>query len=543
VFAGLFPAAGLLGEDPAEACSCPVCQADGDRPSLPVLRPLPDGDLDVAAATSPLVRRACALARWLGPGRALTPSKVLRPADAAAAIADLGLDRPVLPSEGTVDPRPFGRSVGSKGPRARSAKHLPALHPVWSAAVAADLIELRGQKAVPGSALALWPESADLGTDAADVRRRLDCWARLVAGYLRAQVEMEEADELWFAGPRQLLLPVSAVLLYTADDTPLTPATLAVGSMMAAEDDDDDLDPMLLLTLPEQVARWTEILQLWAMTGAVTQAGDAADGRDGEAVAGSLSATDGLAEQLEPLVEEIRELFPDQAPLLGPLVDALRQGPLVAVSPCGPDLLARVLRGQGIPVPTVGDLAGTPPEELLLALSGHHPEAAGDEIRIWLDARGQDWAGALRDLVASASGEDEEGPVRRAALPVVVALASQAAGSMVAEWQQDPWLAVPVALGLAVASQDPRPAPEHLLWMAVDMLSTSLDDEDVFADLVDVTGVADLLARPEGLAAVVGLDHPRSREVLRLLVDHLDDRTLAKRLRRALGKDQPAARR
>jgi hypothetical protein len=109
--------------------------------------------------------------------------------------------------------------------------------------------------------------------------------------------------------------------------------------------------------------------------------------------------------------------------LLGPLLDALRQGPLVTVTPSGRDLLARVLRGQGLSVPTVGDLADTPPEELLLALSGHHPGTAADEIRIWLDARGQAWPDALRDLVASASGKDDQGPLRRAALPIVIALA------------------------------------------------------------------------------------------------------------------------
>src|SRR5664280_3557102 len=97
VFADLFPAVGLPGLDPAEVCTCPVCQADDDRTSLPVLRPQPDDALAAAAAASPMVGRACALARWLGPGRALTPAKVLRPADAAAAVAELGLDRPVLP--------------------------------------------------------------------------------------------------------------------------------------------------------------------------------------------------------------------------------------------------------------------------------------------------------------------------------------------------------------------------------------------------------------------------------------------------------------
>jgi hypothetical protein len=65
--------------------------------------------------------------------------------------------------------------------------------------------------------------------------------------------------------------------------------------------------------------------------------------------------------------------------------------------------------------------------------------------------------------------------------------------------------------------------------MAVDMLSTSLDDDDAFADLVDATSVADLLAGPGCLAVAVGLDHPHNPQVLRLLIDHLQDRTLASR--------------
>jgi hypothetical protein len=40
--------------------------------------------------------------------------------------------------------------------------------------------------------------AADARPDVLD--ERLDCWARLVAGYLRAHAAMEQADELWFAG-------------------------------------------------------------------------------------------------------------------------------------------------------------------------------------------------------------------------------------------------------------------------------------------------------------------------------------------------------
>jgi hypothetical protein len=538
VFADLFSMAGLPDLDPAEVCSCPDCQAEESGPSLPVLRPQPDQALVAMAAASPLLARACALARWLGPGRALTPAKVLRPADAAVAVAEVGLDRPVLPADGTFDARPFGRAVGSKGSRAKSAKHLPALHPIWSAAVAGGLIEVRGQRAKPGRDLELWSETSTDAVDAADVHQRLNSWARMVAAYLRAQAEIEEADELWFAGPQQLLLPMSALLLYTShDDTPITPATLAVGALVAAEED-DEIDPMLLLTLPEQVARWNETLQVWATMGVITQATDVVDIREGEDVVAS-PAIQEWAEGLEALIADMRDVFSDRQPLLEPLLAAVQQGPLVTVTPPGRDLLARVLRGQGLSVPTVGDLADSPPGEFLLALAGHDPAAAGDEIRIWLDARGQEWPAALHDLVTSASGPDDQGPLRRTVLPLVIAVVFEAADSMIPQWQQDPWLAVPVGLALAATSQARRPATEHLLWMAVDMLSMDLDDDDAFAELIDATGVADQLAAPGAIAVAVGLKHPRTRQVLGLLIEHLQDRALARQLKRALAQTQP----
>jgi hypothetical protein len=168
-----------------------------------------------------------------------------------------------------------------------------------------------------------------------------------------------------------LLLPTSAVLLYTAQDAPLTPAILAMGNLIAAED--DELDPMTLLTLPEQIARWTEILQVWATAGVIMRLADSPgvielDGDTG------LSATDELAEELEPLIEQMRQVFPGAGSVLGSLPDAQRQGPVVTVTPSGRDLLARLLRGQGLTVPTVGDRADTPPAELLLALSDHDPD-------------------------------------------------------------------------------------------------------------------------------------------------------------------------
>ena len=360
----------------------------------------------------------------------------------------------------------------------------------------------------------------------------------MVASYLRAQAEIEEADELWFAGPRQLLLPMSALLLYTShDNTPITPATLALGTLVATEDA-DDIDPTLLLTLPEQVARWNETLQVWATVGAITQASDMLDVRESEDVVISPAAQE-WTEGLESLVADLRDVFSYQPPLLESLLAAIQQGPLVTVTPPGRDLLARVLRGQGLSVPTVGDLANSPPGEFLLALTRHDPAAAGDEIRIWLDARGQEWPAALHDLVTSASGPDDQGPLRRTVLPLVIAIVFQAAESMIPQWQQDPWLAVPITLALAATSQTRQPAPEHLLWMAVDTLSMGLADDDEFAELIDATAVADQLAAPDAIAVAVALKHPLTRQVLGLLLEHLQDRALARKLKRALAQTQP----
>ena len=115
-------------------------------------------------------------------------------------------------------------------------------------------------------------------------------------------------------------------MLYTShDDTPITPATLALSALTAAEED-DDIDRMLLLTLPKQVARWNETLQVWATTGAITQTADVVDLREGEDVGASLAIQE-WAEGLESLVADLRDVFSYQQPLLEPVLAAVQQGP------------------------------------------------------------------------------------------------------------------------------------------------------------------------------------------------------------------------
>lgn len=520
LFSGIFPE---LDARAASDCDCEECAANGedDPPTLPVLRPEPDEALAAAAAATPLAGRALALAGWIGSGRALTPAKLLRPAEAAQALAQLELDRPVLPPHRGADPEPFSRHADGLGARSSSAKNIPALHPIWCAAVAAGLIEVRGQRAVPGPGLALWQEPAD-------PRRRLQGWAQLLSGYLRVLAETERADRSWYAGPQHPLLAMSVTMLYTAADGPLWPGVLAIGDLLLG--DLEDLDPLDLLDLPEVAARWAEVLEHWAVAGVVA----AADAQELDASGERNQDFAELMTQVGEALGEIGQAVPAAGDQLASVLRSVGTGPWAEVTPLGRHSLACVLRGHGLSVPTLGDLVDTPAGDLLEALYDHELDAAVEEARGWLAARGDAWEGALGDVMRSATVKDEAGPVRRSVLPAVIGVVGEAGAPMLEEWQADPWLKAPVAVGRFSAGLGPQPTLAQFLWMAVDVLSMGLDDEDDFTGLMDAVQVEAMLAEPGAIAAARDLDHPQAREVLQLLVGSLEDRDLARRLRKAL---------
>ena len=63
----------------------------GGPPRLPTVRLAPREELAAAARVAPLLRAARDVARWIGPGRALTKAGRLRRADALAAATHLEL--------------------------------------------------------------------------------------------------------------------------------------------------------------------------------------------------------------------------------------------------------------------------------------------------------------------------------------------------------------------------------------------------------------------------------------------------------------------
>ncbi|MGH3397636.1 MAG: plasmid pRiA4b ORF-3 family protein [Streptosporangiaceae bacterium] len=97
----------------------------GGVTAIPSAFALPE--LADAALSCEALARALRLARWVGPGRKLTGSGVLRPADAVQACHDLDIALP--------------------GPRLRSALDVDELMLDWVTAVAAGLLETDGRQA------------------------------------------------------------------------------------------------------------------------------------------------------------------------------------------------------------------------------------------------------------------------------------------------------------------------------------------------------------------------------------------------------------
>ena len=151
---------------------------------------------DTALSCRALVR-ARDLAEWVGPGRTLTASGVLRPAEAVQACRDLGIELP--------------------GPRLRSALDVADLMRDWMTAAAAGFLELDGRRARaaqdlpeagsahpdPDAILHAWVQAATVA---------LDLGEQPCAGCLTVLHELFSADE-----------PLTMAQLATAVRTVLEP--------------------------------------------------------------------------------------------------------------------------------------------------------------------------------------------------------------------------------------------------------------------------------------------------------------------------------
>jgi hypothetical protein len=152
------------------------------------------------ALSCPALVRARSLAEWVGPGRTLTASGVLRPAEAVQACRDLGIELP--------------------GPRLRSALDVQDLMWDWMTAAAAGFLEMDGRRVRaaqdlleagssphpdPDAILHAWVQAATVALD-------LDLGEQPCAGCLTVLHELYSADG-----------PLTMAQLATAVRTPQEP--------------------------------------------------------------------------------------------------------------------------------------------------------------------------------------------------------------------------------------------------------------------------------------------------------------------------------
>ena len=107
--------------------------------SLPPVLVAPESELAAAARASALLAQLRRLAEWVGAGRPVTDTGVLRVAAAKAACRALELIED-----------PYEQVVLAN---LRSARDLPSLHRLWTLAVECDLVAVDGRRAGPGAAL------------------------------------------------------------------------------------------------------------------------------------------------------------------------------------------------------------------------------------------------------------------------------------------------------------------------------------------------------------------------------------------------------
>lgn len=483
VFTGLF----ADGRPPAGA---DPDAGEVQRGVLRPYRPTDEAALAEQSSATALVVDALALAEWVGEGRAVTPDERLSEAEAREAATKIGLAGP--------DPAPEGLAPAD----------LAELHVLWAATVEAGLISVDDAIARLGAGLAAWVD----GTPEA----RLEGWARLLAGLLRARAALDEDGD----GVGGLEL-ASAPFYYSLARDPM-PAAFPALVIATAADDEADLG-WLVRRLPAAI---DAIARDWAWAGAL------------------IPVEDLTAEDVEALDEMFESLTPDEeddesalaAEQLRPLVESVQESPIVALTELGAYGLRRVLLAHGWQVPLAGAAADARADQLLDLLVAYLPEDARDETALWLQARGDKWRHGLAQVAQSARVKSPDlGAPRRAALAEMFLQVGPDVVEVLDTLTEDPWLSALAADVRFELELGPEPTLSQELWLIVDGLSTVLDAEDgEQAEAVEDSGVLEFLRLPGAVVAANTLTHPHSRYVLGMVVQVSGDEQLAHQLRTVL---------
>jgi hypothetical protein len=396
---------------------------DRTYPQLPVRLPARE-ELAAAAERSTVVGQFRALAEWLGPkGRALTPAKNIRPADARELIALLG--------------------TGDEGLTFRSAAELPGLNLVVSWALKARLIRRQGTRLLPvakarpllADAEALWQRAFETAFDIGPA----------VCRPIWADEPPSPAQQMY-----DVIVPDLMATIYSMEEpVPVPRLAESVWESVKAHFDLDFLSPLNLMGLRARVDNDVEhIFDAFESLGAVTTV----QGMASEIF--SMDLDEGTA---LPLGME----SPFEAGQAAALRERLaKPARLVSLTPLGTRAMRERMLAEGREAGLVGELAGATAAELLGTVTEHYTmSSTPEEIAIWRAAHG----GSLDPLVQAL--RDCPFLSRRVALLKALARSVPEGTELLAELIRDPDLG-PVVLLAERDDISPQDAdPDEAAWI------------------------------------------------------------------------------
>lgn len=491
-----------LEEEPAPPGEAPT-------PARPVSLP-PEEELARAAEETAPLRDLLRLARWFGPSRKLTGTRVPRPADVRAVVEELDLLPPASEEEAA--------ERAEKLKRLRAARDLPGFLTLWNLAVDLELIEITSGQARPATEV----------TEGLAPTKTLELWAEL----FEDTVDNDPAGgEMFGAGLREseLLPPVLRMLYEAPDDTEFSLEDLVevlIDQLALAETTEPDKLAMLRGYFTVALYR---VMHRLAGTGGV-------------------HLVDNTATQIS---EEYRGDHFMTRLLLGAGSELPQLGTdtdcLVTLPPLGRYGVRQILLGEGIPAPLSGHLAEAGAAELLDALAVTPPESHLAEIAPWL--AGRTASQAVGEIAEAASEPTGTGAVRRAVSTTVLhEVGEQALPELRALLGSDRPTVAGLAAGALLAS-GALPEEEHaqLLaeygpWLAIDMVAGPLElgGEEHLSLLLALntdegTGpIGQLLI--DGADQLWKTDHPATVPALETLGRLHPDKKVAKAARRAAHK-------
>jgi hypothetical protein len=396
---------------------------DRTYPQLPVFLPARE-ELAAAAERSTVVGQFRALAEWLGPkGRALTPTKNIRPADARELIALLG--------------------TGDEGLTFHSAAELPGLNLVVSWALKARLIRRQGTRLLPVA------KARPLLADAEALWQRAFEATFAIGPAVCRPIWADESPSPVLQIYDVIVPDLMATIYSMEEPVPVPRLAESVWETVKAHFDLDFLSPLSLMGLRGRVDNDVEhIFDAFEALGAVTTV----QGMASEIFSMDLDGGATLPSGVEPPFEANQA-----AALREQLAKPVR---LAALTPLGTRAMRERMLAEGREAGLVGELTGATAAELLGTVTEHYTTSSGpEEIAIWRAAHG----GSLDPLVQAV--RDCPFLSRRVALLKTLAHSVPEGTELLAELIRDPDLG-PVVLLAERGDLSPQDVhPDEAAWI------------------------------------------------------------------------------